>query len=94
MFVPELVKALPDFCIWIRYSDGAEGEVDLSHMAGKGIFKAWLEPGVFEKVRVGEHGEIRWTDEMELCPDALYLRLTGKNPEDVFPSLRSTPVDA
>ncbi|MBI1865621.1 MAG: hypothetical protein HYR98_07860 [Nitrospirae bacterium] len=27
-------------------------------------------------------------DRIDLCPDALYLRVTGKNPEDVFPALR------
>ena len=94
MFVPDSVKALPKFRLWIRYSDGIEGEVDLSHLAGKDIFKAWADPGVYEQVHVGEHGEIRWSDEMELCPDALYLRLTGKSPEDVFPNLKSAAVDA
>jgi len=32
-------------------------------------------------------------EDIDLCPDALYLRLTGKTPEDLFPALK-TPVDA
>ena len=41
MFEPLGVKALPDSRIWIRYADGKEGEVDLSHLAGQGVFKIW-----------------------------------------------------
>ena len=41
MFEPLEVKALPDSRIWIRYADGKEGEVDLSHLAGQGMFKIW-----------------------------------------------------
>ena len=29
-----------------------------------------------------------WGDQIDLCPDSLYLRATGKKPEDVFPALR------
>jgi len=41
MFEPLEVKALANYRIWIRYADGSEGEVDLSHLAGKGIFELW-----------------------------------------------------
>ena len=36
--------------IWLRYSDGSTGEVDLSDVAGRGVFRAWDAPGVFEGV--------------------------------------------
>jgi len=29
-------------------------------------------------------------DGVELCPDATYLKLTGKSPEEAFPNLKST----
>ena len=41
-----------EYRIWLRYSDGAEGEVDLSDIAGRGIFERWNEPGFFEKVYI------------------------------------------
>ncbi len=28
-----------------------------------------------------------WADQIDLCPDSLYLRAASKKPEDVFPSL-------
>ena len=31
-------KAKPNYHVWIRFEDGLEGEVDLSHLVGQGIF--------------------------------------------------------
>ena len=75
MVRPVEVRPLARYRIWLRYQDGTEGEVDLSHLAGK---------GVFAQVKLGSHGQIEWPGELDLCPDALYLTLTGKRPEDIF----------
>ncbi|MGH9931074.1 MAG: DUF2442 domain-containing protein [Pyrinomonadaceae bacterium] len=85
---PILVRALSNYRIYLEYSDGEKGEVDLSDLAGKGVFGAWNKPGFFAKVLIGPHREIKWSDEIELCSDSLYLKLTGKTPEEVFPKLR------
>jgi hypothetical protein len=94
MFKPVAVKALPDYKLWLRYADGTEGEVNLSAFAGQGVFKIWNDYQVFEKVYIGEHGQVAWSDEIDMCPDALYLRLTGKTPEEVFPNLREMSLHA
>ncbi|PZD73361.1 hypothetical protein C1752_02177 [Acaryochloris thomasi RCC1774] len=94
MLKPVEVKALPNYRLWLRYSNGTEGEVDLSDLAGKGIFKVWDDYNAFENVHIGEQREIAWSDQIDLCPDALYLRLTGRSPEEIFPSLRETSVNA
>lgn len=94
MFRPVEVKALPGYRLWLRYSDGTEGEVDLSEFAGRGVFKLWDDYSAFERVSIGEHGELSWSETIDICPDALYLRLTGKAPEDVFPNLKEINVDA
>ena len=88
------VKPLSDFRLALRYSDGMEGVVDLSHLAGKGVFQAWECDNFFEDVSIGSGGEIRWGDQIDLCPHALYLQLTGKSPQDIFPSLKKAAVDA
>jgi len=87
-------KPRPNYRLWLRYENGAEGEVDVSDFAGRGVFAAWNDPGVFERVEIGEDGALHWGDEIGLCPDAMYLRLTGKQPEDVFPALKRTGTDA
>ena len=91
---PIEVKALPNFRIWLRYDDGTEGEVDLSDLAGRGVFEAWNDGNFFGAVRLGSHGAIEWGSDIDICPDAMYLRLTGKSPEEIFPGLRSVHADA
>ncbi len=87
-------KALPGYKIWIQYSDGVGGEVDLSHLVGKGVFSAWKDANVFQTLRVENGRSITWTDEIDLCADSLYLEMTGKAPEDIFPKLRMEDVNA
>lgn len=91
---PIEVKALPKHRLWLRYDDGVEGEVDLSNLAGRGVFEAWDDPAFFASVRLGPHGEIQWGDTIDLCPDATYIRLTGKSPEELFRRLKQAEVDA
>lgn len=90
MFRPIAVRALPGYRLWVRYADGVEGEVDLSHLAGRGVFTVWDEPGAFEAVYVSQSGAIAWSEDIDLCPDAVYMRITGKTPEQLF----SAPVVA
>ena len=91
---PLEVEPRGDCRLWLRYSDGAQGEVDLSDLAGRGVFKAWDEDGYFATAHIGAAGGIAWEGGIELCPDSLYMRLTGKSIEEVVPALRSMPVDA
>jgi hypothetical protein len=49
---------------------------------------------MFARVRLGSHGQVEWPGEIDLCPDALYLTLTGKRPEDVFTGPDRHPPDA
>ncbi|MFC2173405.1 DUF2442 domain-containing protein [Acidobacteriota bacterium] len=91
---PVEIRALDGYKIWIRYSDGIEGEVDLSALLGRGVFRAWEDKALFMKVKIGQAGAITWGDDIELCPDALYLLLTGKEPDDLFSNLRLAKADA
>jgi len=94
MVRPVEVRPLTPYRIWLRYQDGTEGEVDLSHLAGRGVFSVWEQEGVFAQVKLGPHGQVEWPGEIDLCPDALYLTLTGKRPEDIFTGPGSPSPDA
>ena len=91
---PIEVKPLANYRIWIRYDDGNAGEVDLSDLAGRGVFTAWEDPAFFQSVHLASHGAVEWGSGIDLCPDALYVRLTGKSPEDLLPALRSIDTHA
>ena len=82
------MRALDPYRIWLRYDDGVEGEVDLSDMAGDGVFVAWLDHSFFAGVHLGPVGSIAWSDRIDMCGDALYLEITGMTPEELFPRLR------
>ena len=93
MLKPVSVTALPGYKLRVEYADGVTGEVELSHLVGKGVFAAWNDPTVFESVAISDQGEIRWSDDIDLCSDAIYLEITSKSPEDLFPNLKA-PADA
>ena len=84
MIHPVEVEARGEFRVWLKFSDGAAGEIDLSHLAGQGVFAVWNEPGCFERVTLAPHRAISWGDEIELCADALYMEITGKAVEEVM----------
>ena len=85
------VKVLPGYRLHLKFDDGASGTVDVSENVGKGVFGAWRDPQFFEQVAIGSAGELVWGEKIDLCPDALYLKVTGKNPEELFPTLRNLP---
>ena len=88
MPVPKEVKPLDNYRLWVKFSDGVEGIADLSEFAGKGVFALWDDYREFQRVHIGPGGEIAWTDQIDMCPDAIYLRVTGKKPEELFPKLQ------
>jgi hypothetical protein len=94
MLKPVEVQALPDYRLWVNYSDGVAGEVDLSYLVGKGVIALWNDAEAFEEVHIGPDRRITWTEEIDLCPDAIYLKITGKKPHELFPSLQAEVVSA
>ena len=80
-------EALGNYRLRLAFEDGTQGVADLSDLAGRGVFALWDDYAEFEKVRIGETGEVVWSDQVDLCADALYLKVTGKKPEDIFPAL-------
>lgn len=94
MLHPVAVSPLPNYRLRLRYADGVQGDVNLSHLVGKGVFCVWSDGREFAKVVIGSDGAVRWSDDIELCADALYLQITGKAPEEVFPNLLNAQVHA
>jgi len=92
----KLVELSPreNYGLFLRYEDGTEGVVDLSSLAGRGVFALWLEPGVFAQAKLSDAGVPEWPGELDLCSDSLYMQLTGKSAEEIFPNLRKIPAHA
>jgi len=72
------VKALPQYRLWVRFENGIEGEVDVSDLVGKGVFKVWEDTRVFEEVYVDDETcTVAWPGGLDLAPDALYRDIAG-----------------
>lgn len=94
MIRPTHVEPRSGYRIWIQYSHGASGEVDLSHLAGRGVFSAWRDRSFFEGVHLTEAGAVAWGEDLDLCPDALYMQLTGLSVEEVMAGATSGAAEA
>ena len=86
---PIAVQPRGGYKIWLQYEDGVEGEVDLSDIPRTGIFEVWNDMSFFESVHISEFDSIAWSDDAELCPDSLYIKVTGKPVEELMPALKS-----
>ncbi len=76
------VKPIAPFQLWLRFDDGMEGIVDLSHLKGKGVFTAFDNLSFFESVKIDSQSRaLVWGNEIDLCTDSLYLNLCNRNPD-------------
>ena len=73
------VQPLPQYRVKVRFSDGVEGEVDLSDLVGKGVFVLWNDPAQFAKVYIDPQTHtLAWPGEIDICPDTLYQDVMAK----------------
>jgi hypothetical protein len=89
MIMKKITKAvtLGKYKVRLEYEDGKQGIVDLSHLVGKGVFSLWNNYEAFKNVKIGSSGELVWNDQVDLCPDSLFLKITNQKPENLFPKL-------
>lgn len=78
----DIVEARPvgDHRLYVRFEDGAEGEVDLAEFVEfHGVFAILRDPAEFRKLRVdSELGTVCWPNGADLDPDVIYALVTGE----------------
>ena len=66
-------KYLHDYVIWLRFNDGAEGEIDLERELVGEVFGPLKDVQLFQKFRVDHELEtIAWENGADLAPEFLY----------------------
>lgn len=99
-------KPKENYVLWLQFNDGLEGEVDLSDLVGKGVFKIWKLKKNFDAVQIDpESGTVCWQGEIDLDPYVLYedvlkanqprktrTRRVQKKPPAIKRKRRKTPV--
>jgi len=76
------LKPLPQYKLHIKYNDGVEGDLDLSEIAGKGVFEKFNDVSFFNHVWIGETGAPTWQNELDIALINTYLKITGKSFEE------------
>ncbi len=66
----------------LRFDDGSAGEVDIAQLIPfEGVFASLRDPDVFAQVRLDpDWGTVCWPGDLDLAPEPLYERVTGRNP--------------
>lgn len=77
-----LAKPLNGYKLWLSYEDGVEGEIDLSEWKGKGVFKIWDDEENFSLLNITNNKKIEWGKDIDMDPDAFYLKIIGKTFEE------------
>ena len=78
----KLAKALPNYMLMLEFEDGVKGEIDLSKLKGKGIFKFWDDINNLLKVYISQHGSIAWSNDIEIDVLNCYLKITNQTFEE------------
>ena len=70
------VKYLHDYVIWVRFNDGAAGEVDLSKELEGEVFGPLKDQSLFKSVKVDPLMQTTvWDNGADLAPEFLYDQL-------------------
>jgi hypothetical protein len=66
-------KYLHDYVIWLRFNDGAEGEIDLERELEGEMFAPLKDRSAFQQFSVDPELEtITWANGADLAPEFLY----------------------
>jgi Protein of unknown function (DUF2442) len=71
-------RVLPEFRLWLRFSDGVEGTADLSRELIGPIFVPLREPSVFAQAALDpELRTVAWPNGADLAPEFLQSLVLG-----------------
>jgi metal-dependent amidase/aminoacylase/carboxypeptidase family protein len=66
------VKPEQDYTLYLLFTNGEEGILDMKPYLDKGIFRELQDVSMFNSVHPFL-GTIQWANEADLCPDTVYL---------------------
>lgn len=70
------VRHVREYILWLRFEDGAEGEVDLEQSLRGPIFEPLRDLSFFSQVTVNsELGTVVWPNGADIAPETLYEQI-------------------
>ncbi len=92
------VKPLAGYKIWAEFSDGTEGEVDLTCLTEIPYLSKLKDLKVFASVRLDDGGSaLKWgadEEELDASWETVYEQLTGKSYKEALPDIEPIVVVA
>ena len=81
-----------DYVVWVRFTDGIEGEVDLARELDGPVFEPLRDPSLFGLVRLDpELHTIVWPNGADVAPEFLHSRVRAVPDRGRRGHLRDTP---
>ena len=71
------LEARPHHRLFVAFSDGVAGEIDLSSQLFGPMFEPLKDPAYFALATLDEFGAPSWPNGADLAPDAIYAQLGG-----------------
>jgi len=71
------VKAESGHRLFVRFTDGTSGKVQLDLSELSGVLAPLRDPEFFERVFV-DHGTVAWPGGIDLAPDAMYQQVVKR----------------
>jgi hypothetical protein len=84
------VKALPEYRLWLRFSDGSQGNIDLKEFIftnPRPVASALHDLALFAAVQV-EMDMVVWGNGFDLAPEFLHARVSGSGALGCRPARR------
>ena len=72
------VTAVGNYLLYVVFTDNTKDDYDMSHLAGKGVFKSWDSDNNFYKVFINpESGTISWPGELDIDTINVYCTINN-----------------
>lgn len=75
----EKLEVREKYGLWVQFTDGFSGELDLSDRLFGPVFEPLRDPQLFRQASVDEFGAVCWPTGADLAPDGLRRHLKEKS---------------
>lgn len=76
------VEVCAPLTVRVEFDDGVGGNVRFEESHLEGVFAPLKKPAFFDRA-FNDHGALAWSEELDMCPDAIYMQIV-KNGEWVL----------
>jgi len=83
-------EAVGSLKVKLTFENGVVGTVDFAELAASPLFGSLKNDEFFKGVSIVRDGRaLAWGKELEICADSLFLKITRKKAEDIFPKTKA-----